>query len=180
MRPTAAIAAVALGLTVVLASSASAEPPAPTLSLHGRVAADLSYRVRVDHATTANDQACKFDDQITGMWVPLVESRFHDPVVEAGEHRVTVPLTSGAAGPCGWRPVSAFLCIGWRGDAQPASDCKPLLVVRPGVEAPAADIKVICDPERRVCVTPDNTDPVQEVGALAGDLQLDLTVGPRR
>jgi hypothetical protein len=161
-------------------ASGAAEPAneADSLVLAGHLSAQLAYRIRVDFATTLNDGACKFDDSITGMWVPLVESYYYQPTVSGDEHHLRIPLERpGPPDRCNWKPTTAYLCVGPRDSREPDSTCTPLLVARAAGHPPARSVAILCDPAKWVCVTAQRRDPVQEVDDLHQSLDLDISVG---
>jgi hypothetical protein len=164
---------------VVLAIAPAVEARAEgALSLTGEISADIAYRLRIDFATTVNDRTCQFDDYITGMWIPQVESRYEAPSVTGTEHVIQATLTPPSPNTaCGWRPKVIHLCVGPRTGRDVDFSCRPLFLLTPFGETLPTRLTISCDIGRWLCVTPDGEDPALQVNSLEGATRLDLVVG---
>jgi hypothetical protein len=148
------------------------------ISLSGKISQDMRYRLRIDYATTVNDQSCQFEDQITGMWIRQLESRYEAPQIDGGAHGLTVSIGHpGGPGVCDWRPSVVYLCVGARTAADEALNCRSLFVVTPFASLPSQSISLTCEPQSWTCITTDGRDPTQQVSGLGGQFRLDIASG---
>lgn len=155
-----------------------AGPESQTLALRGRLSVDLTYAARIDYATTVNARACQQDDYITGMLIPLADSRYVTPTVAGERHELSAPLAKPGADPaCGWRPKAVYLCVGPRDAGPPRDHCSLLFLMRADAPAPRPALALAC---AKACTLAGGGDPRQEVGGLPSPVQLDLLSAPGR
>src|SRR5690606_38950100 len=112
----------ALSGTAAIAAAADS-----IIAITGKLDNALSYRLQVDYKTTINSAACQFDDYITGMRIPLSETRYFAPEMYSDSHRLHTSLQLDKGDGCAWQPKVIALCVDER-TALEIAHCQPLFI----------------------------------------------------
>jgi hypothetical protein len=174
-RPSHWIVAIVGACTMLCAPALASAGTGDILALQGQISPDLKYRIRIDYSTSTNDHACQYDDYITGMWIPQVESRYEAPEISGDRHRLSTPLgRPDGAGACGWRPLVVALCVGLRNASDEATACRTLFLIRPDSESAPEAISLTCDIASWICVDSAGRAAARQVGAIGEPVRLDV------
>jgi hypothetical protein len=180
MRPPA-LRLSALGVaSAAMLGVAAARATDEALEIQGKISPDIRYILRIDYVTTVNDPACQFQDQITGMSVSQRESRYERPTIDGGSHSLRVVTSwSGRLRECAWRPAAVFICAGPRPAADADLNCRSLMLLTASGSSPRQHVSLGCPPPTWYCLSADGKDPTEQVGAIAGSMEIDLASGLR-
>jgi hypothetical protein len=172
----------ALGVLLLLAGALRAEDQQDRpLTIEGSIDPLLAYKLRVDYHTTLDDRRCKFEEDITGMWVPMKESRYLIPKIEGTKHYLRDGLSHPEAnGQCRWRAGVVSICPLSRQGAPLHAGCQPIFILREVPDKVPAAISIVCELSSGVCSGVRQSQLPLTIQLPQGNLRLDLSVGPDR
>lgn len=169
----ALLAVTAGGSSLVIAKDGSKPATEPAVTIGGKIAPPLGYRLKVEYANTVNRRQCQFLDEITGMWVPLRHTATYTPELTGDRHFVSAPLHLGSDA-CMAEVKTINLCIANEASDDQRERCQPLIIFTPG-PAENEPLSVSCDPASLVCLSnPDKSIIRRFRPPETGHVQLDI------
>jgi hypothetical protein len=122
------------------------------LELSGDLDIDVVVSARLQYATTVNARACQYDDEITGMRIPMREDKDFAMEATPGRYRILIPLARpGGVTDCGWSPRTLLLCVS-RPRRAAVVNCLAMFVVSREECADAAPAILYCESNGLRCM----------------------------